>query len=91
MALEVADWNIADSLQDAESVFYFLEAVLDGEDDAAYEQHALATVAAVRGGWEALSLETGVAVDELTGKVDRKTLVRVMEAFRPASDAAKVA
>ena len=30
MALEVADWNIADSLQDAESVFYFLEAVLDG-------------------------------------------------------------
>ena len=91
MALETFEWKITDHLTDPESIFYYLEAELE-EAEPPYAARALANVIEVRGGVEKLAAETGVPVPVLQKSaaalevVDRDTLTKVMEAFRPAAE-----
>jgi len=98
MALETTEWKITDSLEeDPANIFYYLEAELE-EAEPPYAAQALSNVLQVRGGAAKLSSETGVPADVLEksaaalGVVDRETLAKVMEAFRPReNEASKVA
>ena len=96
MSLETTIWRMTDHLRDPEAIFYYLEAELE-EGDAAYAAQALRNVMQVRGGCSALAAETGIAAEILEQaardevKIDRETLTRVMEAFRPVREAARVA
>ncbi len=94
MALETTEWKITDHLhEDPEAIFYYLEAEL-AYAEPPYAARALANVIEVRGGVEKLSQETGVPADELTHaaaaleSISSQTMTKVMEAFRPPSEAA---
>lgn len=93
MALELTEWKITDHLyEDPEAIFYYLEAELE-EAETPYAARALGNVIEVRGGVEKLSAETGVPVEVLQTSaaalevVDRETMTKVMEAFRPRDQA----
>ena len=98
MALRTTEWKITDSLEeDPANIFYYLEAELE-EAEPLYAARALANVIEVRGGADRLSAETGLPVDVLEKSaaalesVDRETMTKVMEAFRPReNEASKVA
>jgi len=90
MALETTVWDIQDYLKDPKSIFYYLEAELEANQPP-YAAQALEDVIQARGGVEKLAAETGLSLAVLRhsvaekNRVDRETLTRVMEAFRPAA------
>ncbi len=91
MSLKTTVWRITDHLEDPEAIFYYLEAELE-EGDAVYAARALRNVMQIRGGCAGLSAETGIAAEVLEQaaqdetKIDRETLTRVMEVFRPVGE-----
>jgi DNA-binding phage protein len=92
MALETTEWKITDHLrEDPEAIFYYLEAELE-KAEPPYAARALRHVIEVRGGVEKLAAETGLSVAVLQAStvaldtVDRETLTKVMEAFRPQAE-----
>jgi DNA-binding phage protein len=86
MALETFPYDTADSLKDAASIFFYLEAELE-ENEMPYTSRALKTVVRARGGAEVVAGDTGLPVDIIQratreAEGDRSTVVKVMEAYR---------
>ena len=92
MDLKIREYDVVEYLQTPEDIFYYLEAEL-GQGEAPYMAKAQSDVARARGGVGRLSEESGVRVDVLEAAIAAEhelpieTVVQVMEAFRPSSEA----